>query len=112
MPGNLLRTVVLARVKHLLEMAAAIGNLEHPGEKGTLGELFLRGVIEAMLPKHFGLGSGIIVDHENRQSPQVDLIVFDTRRMPPALHEHGRGVYPIDSVLRAIEVKSTLNSGG
>lgn len=106
---NLLREILLKRVDHLLGLYAASGELKHPGEKGLLRELFLRRVIEAVLPKHFAVGSGIIVDRWNRQSPQVDLLIFDTRRTPPALDENGHGIYPVDAVMRVIEVKSNLD---
>ncbi|MGZ5119174.1 MAG: DUF6602 domain-containing protein [Burkholderiales bacterium] len=107
---NLLREVLVKRVDYLLGLYAASGELNHSGEKGLLRELFLRRVIEAVLPKQFAVGSGVIVDRWNRQSPQVDLLVYDTRRTPPALDEHGHGIYPVDAVMRVIEVKSTLDT--
>ena len=52
--------------------------------------------------------SGVIVDKWGKQSPQVDLVIYDKRLLPPILEEFGHGIYPFDSTLRIIEVKSTL----
>lgn len=101
-----------ARVRDLWNLYEATGELKHPGEKGLLRELFLRRLIESVLPPHFGVGSGIVVDKWKRQSPQVDLVIYDRRRLPPLLEEHGHGIYPMDAVLRVIEVKSTLDRAG
>ncbi len=88
------------------------GELEHQGEKGLLRETFLRRLLEAVLPPHFGVGSGLVVDSENRQSGQIDLLIYDKRLLPPILEQNGHGIYPVDAVLRVIEVKSTLNKEG
>lgn len=61
------------------------------------------------MPPHFATGSGIVVDKWNRQTRQVDLLIYDRRRMPPIFEEHGHGIFPIDAVLRLIEVKSFLD---
>lgn len=65
-----------------------------------------------MFLSFFGVGSGIVIDKWKRQSPQVDLVIFDRRRLPPLLEQHGHGIYPMDAVLRVIEVKSTLDGSG
>ncbi len=101
-----------ARIRDLWNLYEATGELKHPGEKGLLREMFLKRVLESLLPPHFGVGTGIVVDKWRRQSPQVDLIIFDRRRLPPILEENGHGIYPMDAVLRVIEVKSTLDKEG
>ena len=100
------------RLRELWSLYEATGELKHQGEKGLLRELFLRRLVESILPPHFAVGSGIIVDTWARQSPQVDLLIYDRRRMPPILEEHGHGIYPVDAVLRVIEVKSLLDKDG
>ena len=98
-----------ARIKDLWNFYLATGELSHQGEKGILREAFLRRLLETLLPPHFGVGSGLIVDRWNRQSSQTDLLVYDKRRLPPLLEQNGHGIYPIDAVLRVLEVKSTLD---
>jgi hypothetical protein len=85
-------------------------SIDHNGEKGGFREYFVNQMIRPLLPVHFGLSSGIIMDRNGRQSRQCDVIVYDTRLMPPILRTEGRGVFPIDCVLYVIEVKSKLSS--
>lgn len=54
----------------------------------------------------------MIVDRYNKQSPQVDLLIYDRRRLPPVFERQGHGVYPLDAVLRIVEVKSKLDREG
>ncbi|WFE69942.1 hypothetical protein P8S55_09065 [Halomonas sp. M1] len=106
------QSILDARIRDLWNLYEATGELKHPGEKGLLREMFVKRVLESLLPPHFGVGTGIVVDKWRRQSPQVDLIIFDRRRLPPILEENGHGIYPMDAVLRVIEVKSTLDKDG
>lgn len=101
-----------ARINDIWNLYVATGGIAHSGEKGLLRELFLQRILESILPPHFGLGSGIVVDNFGNQSPQADIIIFDRRKIPPLLEQNGHGIYPFDAVLRIIEVKSTLNKPG
>jgi len=97
------------KVRELHNLYVVSGGLNHPGEKGMLRELFLANMIKSVIPPHFGIGTGIVVDWKGKQSPQVDVVIYDKRKIPPILEEYGRGIYPLDSVLRVIEVKSHLD---
>lgn len=94
-------------VKNLYETT---GEINHTGEKGSFREMFLAEIIEPFLPHHYGIGSGVIVDYEGRQSSQTDVIIYDKRLMPAIFAKKGNGIYPIDSVICVVEVKSTLNT--
>lgn len=98
------------KVNELWNLFSATGGLSHRGEKGSFREEFLKQLFVSMLPIHFGVGSGIVVDKWGRQSPQIDLVIYDRRRMPPLLERDGHGIYPVDSVLRVIEVKSYIDT--
>jgi hypothetical protein len=100
--------ILNARIQDLWNLYISTGELKHRGEKGLFRELFVRQLLENLLPIQFGVGSGIIIDKWGRQSPQVDLLIFDRRLIPPILHSGGHGVYLMDSVLRVVEVKSLL----
>ncbi len=101
-----------ARIKDLWNFYELTGELSHQGEKGFLREAFLKSLLETVLPIQFGVGSGLIVDKWNRQSAQTDLIIYDKRLLPPLLEHSSHGIYPMDSVLKTIEVKSTLDKDG
>lgn len=103
--------LVKHRVREIMALYKISTRVEHAVEKGWLREIFLKNIIEGLLPEHFGIGSGIVVDAKNKMSPQVDLVIYDKRTMPPILDQGGRGIYPFDSVLRVIEVKSKYRNG-
>lgn len=84
--------------------------LEHPGEKGGLREIFVNQLIRPFVPHQFGIGSGVVIDAKKRQSRQSDLIIYDRRLLPPIFLTEGRGIFPIDSVLAVVEVKSRLKA--
>ena len=46
---------------------------------------------------------------EGDQSNQTDIISYDNRVIPPFIKEQNLGVYPVESVVAAIEVKSQLD---
>lgn len=94
----------------LIEKSSFISGIKHPGEKGMFREFFISEILSPLLPHHYGLTSGIIVDANNNQSNQLDVIIYDKRKLPPLLMRDGAGIIPLDSALIVIEVKSTLTS--
>lgn len=106
-----LRKIVDARIKHMGELYELAGGIEHDGEKGAFREFFVHELLRPLLPGHFGVGAGVVTDAlGQRQSPQVDVIVYDRRRMPPLMLAGSSGIYPIDSVVAVCEVKSQLKA--
>ncbi|CAB3662619.1 DUF6602 domain-containing protein [Achromobacter kerstersii] len=99
-----------ARFDYLWSLFNATSPISHRGEKGNLRETFVRQIIESILPNHFGLGSGVVTDFNGRESSQADIIVYDRRLMLPIFQDLGRGIYPIDSVIRVLEIKSVLDN--
>ena len=107
---NILRKAIEARANSMLEMYNLSGGVANDTEKGAFREFFLSALIQPLMPKQFGVGSGVVVDAEGRQSGQSDVVLYDTRRLPPVFLAGDRGVFPVDSVLAVVEVKSTLES--
>ncbi len=87
-----------------------MADIEHEGEKGIFRELFVTQLIHPLLPMQFEIGSGIVMDKDRKQSRQCDVIIYDRRLLPPILVAGGRGIFPIDSVLAVLEVKSCLKA--
>ncbi|HBN9644844.1 TPA: DUF6602 domain-containing protein [Pseudomonas aeruginosa] len=98
-----------AKVDELRSLFSATKDVGHNGEKGGFREAFVVSLLQQFLPAHYGLGSGVVVDKWGRQSPQVDIVIFDRRTLPPIFERGSRGIYPMDSVLRVVEVKSVVN---
>ena len=95
-------------IKTILEKYHTLSLINNSTLKGTLRELIINELLVKILPSHYGITSGIIVDKWNKQSPQCDIIIYDKRKLPPIILESNNGIIPIDSVHRVIEIKSNL----
>jgi len=101
---------IRAVTKNMCAMYELSGGVEQDVEKGAFREFFVAQLIRPFMPPHFGIGSGVLVDYYERQSRQSDVIIYDRRLLPPILLAGDRGIFPIDSVLAVIEVKSCLKA--
>ncbi|MBI4777300.1 MAG: hypothetical protein HY788_24465 [Deltaproteobacteria bacterium] len=99
-----------ALVKGMIEQAKAIGDIGHPVSKGKLRELFVGNCLKPFLTSQFGIGTGHIINHVGDESPECDIIIYDKRIVTPFIMNQNLGLFPFESVVAVIEVKSTLNS--
>jgi hypothetical protein len=104
------KALATALVKGLVAQASALSGLKHSGTKGTLRETLLGEILQRFLPIHYGIGTGIVVNEAGIQSSQIDLVVFDRRVVPPFVRTGASDVYPWQSVVATIEVKSKLTT--
>jgi len=77
---------------------------------GEMKELFVARLLRAFLPSQLSIGSGTVVNVPGRRCHQTDIIVYDNRLLPPFIQEQHLGVYPAESVIGTIEIKTTLTS--
>lgn len=106
----MLNQIVKARFKHVIDLFNLTGHIDHTVEKGGFREFFVSQLIRPLIPNHFGIGTGIIIDKSGKQSPQIDLLIYDRRTLQPIFEADNRGIYPIDSVMAVIEVKTSLST--
>ena len=104
------RNLMLTRVHAAMAASQAASTLSHAGTKGQMREIFVRDLLRPLLPVFIGIGTGIIIDSTGRQSAQQDVVVYDTRLLPPLLMDASIGTFPVESVLYSIEVKSRLTA--
>jgi hypothetical protein len=50
----------------------------HAGERGRENEVALVRLLSSLIPRRFGTGSGILIDSHDRQSPQVDVVIYES----------------------------------
>lgn len=108
-PKKLIKRYSSAIIKGLACKVSASSPLNHRLTKGELRELFVTNVLASFLTKQFDTGTGIIVNQKEEQSNQTDIIIYDNRILPPFIKEQHIGVYPAESVVGVIEVKSALD---
>lgn len=103
--------LVRASVQSAVGRARACSGVNHTGLKGTLREIVVGDLLRPLLPADVGIGTGNIISSEGRTSAQHDIIIYDRSILPPMLFAGGAGLFPIESVAYAIEVKSVLTAG-
>jgi hypothetical protein len=109
MSQTLIQKYATSLVRDFMVRAADLKDLVHDLTKGELRELFVSRVLRSFLTSQFGIGSGIILNRKGQQSNQMDVVIYDNRIILPFIHEQNIGVYPAESVIATIEVKTTLD---
>ncbi len=106
MEQTLIQRYASSIISALLIKAESIKKMKHNLSKGQFRELFITDLLKKFLPHQFDIGSGIIVNQKGKQSHQTDLVIYDKSILPPFISESISGVFPIESVIATIEVKS------
>lgn len=72
----------------------------------------MKDLFRPLLPSDIGVGTGQIVEFYNKEnvSTQHDIILYDKSILPPIIFESKTGIFPIESVLYTIEVKTKLTA--
>lgn len=109
--NELYRNLLDINISQALSAATAIKKIDHPGLTGKLREIFISNIIRPFLPSNIGVGTGkIITAYDNQKSNEQDVIIFEKGIMPPILLGENIGLFPFESVLFVIEVKSKLTA--
>lgn len=105
------RAIFVSRIAAAIGAAKATADVTHTGVKGTIREILIRDLFRPLLPSDVGIGTGQIATAMGELSPQQDVIIYNRRILPPVLFEETTGIFPVESVLATVEVKTTLTSG-
>lgn len=107
---NPFQKLLRARVAAAIGQAKAAAAFTHQGVKGEIVERLVSQLFSPLLPADIGVGSGqILCSYTGNLSPQVDIILYDRAILPPFLHDQRLGMFPIEAVFCAIEVKTTVD---
>ncbi|OUC58422.1 DUF6602 domain-containing protein [Acinetobacter seifertii] len=83
---------------------------EHHGNRGSYREDSLKNFLtNGKLPDTFGIASGEIISQYSQVSKQMDAIIFDKSKSIIFEASESTKIFPIESVLGVIEVKSQLS---
>lgn len=104
------RNLVLAKVQAAMGAAEALRKIKHKGLKGQLREILIRDLFRPLYPSDIGVGTGEIISARNEHSNQIDVVLYDKSILPPILMEENSGMFPIESVLYTVEIKSILTA--
>lgn len=107
-PKNLIKRYSTAMIEGLEKKIDASSLINHKLTKGELRELFVTNILRHFLTNQFDIGTGIVINQNEEQSNQTDIVIYDNRVLPPFIKEQNIGIYPAESVVGVIEVKSRL----
>jgi len=111
MARTLIQKYASSMVEDFIGRANDLKDLKPEFIKGELKELFVARVLRSFLTSQFEIGSGIIMNLEGGQSCQTDVVIYDNRIIPPFIKEQSLGIYPAESVIATIEIKTTMSKG-
>lgn len=109
MSKKLLDDYLHSVISGYVAQAKAISNIKHKLTKGQIREFFIQNLLQHFLPGYLDVASGIVMNNRGEQSKETDIIIYDTRLLPPFLFSGNLNIFPIESVVATIEVKSFLN---
>lgn len=109
--SKLYQSLLRAKIKSAITQARAAAELSHSGVKGRILEILIGNLFAPLLPADIGVGTGQITDsYSGKLSRQIDIILYNKAILPPILIDREVGIFPIESVLYTVEVKTTLTS--
>ncbi|HHV7345341.1 DUF6602 domain-containing protein [Enterobacter hormaechei] len=110
---NQYQALFRGKVASAILQAKMATKLTHQGVKGSVLEILISQLFRPLLPSDIGVGTGQIIDSfSDNMSPQIDIIIYNKSILPPVLADGSLGLFPIESVLYTIEVKTTLTPSG
>lgn len=108
---NQYQALLRSKIKAAIIQAKAASAFSHNGVKGKVLEILIGELFKPLLPADIGVGTGQIIDcYKSPMSPEIDIVLYDKSILPPVLLDDHIGIFPIESVLYTIEVKTTLNA--
>lgn len=101
---------VLQRLRAEVDVFAQL--VGHMGERGRLNELALARLLESFVPDRVGVGTGLLIDSDDRQSQQTDVVLYDQGDQPAVMAQTTQVLFPVEVALACVEVKTHLASDG
>jgi hypothetical protein len=110
MPNEFYRTRIRDSIEAAVLQYRAASAVTHPGMQGRIREIAAQMILEPLMFNHLSIGHGKITDYRGSQSSETDCIIYSTKDLPPILYDRKLGIFPIDAVFAAVEIKSQLSA--
>ena len=98
-----------AIINGIIAQSESLRHVSNPTLKGDLRELLVADLFKRFLIQDFGVGTGQIINQKEELSHQIDIIIYDKRILPPFIQSQNLGIFPAESVIAVVEVKSHLS---
>jgi hypothetical protein len=97
-------------IGYCLKEAQLAKAVNHSGMTGEIRQLLIDQILRPLLPDGTKIGTGKITDRDGNLSAQTDVVIYNSRILPSIMFDEKMGLFPIESVHYAIEIKSCLTS--
>ena len=94
----------------LLKYSELVGIASHSGNLGMAREGLISNFLKQNLPEYIMYLSGEIFDRSDNRSGQIDIVLHPITSPKIYLHK-SINIFPAETVLSAIEIKSNLTTG-
>jgi Domain of unknown function (DUF6602) len=84
--------------------------ITHAGERGRENELSFARILASLIPRRYGVGSGLLIDSEDHYSKQTDIVIYNQADEPAILAQTSQIIYPVECTRACLEVKTRLGS--
>ena len=81
----------------------------HRPSAGDNRQDLVAGLLQDILPKRFGIGTGLVLSSDGMFSNQADLVIVDRLNNAPLYPDRTNQLWPVEAVYALIEVKAHLN---
>ncbi len=106
MTNSLVRNNYFRLVNAAVSEAHEAEQVGHAVLQGTITEIVVQKLLRPLLPTYVGIGTGKLTDSMGNLSSEQDVVLFVHDILPPLLFDEKVGLFPVESALIAIEVKS------
>jgi hypothetical protein len=110
MANKIFRDHIINNIKKAMHDFSNATRVNHPGLKGRIREIVLSNLFRPILPLGMEIGNGKIIDYLDNQSRETDVIIYTRNILAPILYDEKTGMFPIESCIYAIEIKSKLTA--
>jgi hypothetical protein len=112
MVNGSIKSSVCGRIGTAIREARDAAAVDHAGMRGRIREIATGNLFEPLLTGQINIGTGKIIDHSGFQSQQTDVILYSKGILPSLLYSNRTddGLFPSETSLYAIEVKSKVTS--
>jgi hypothetical protein len=108
--NEIFRNELKKEIRGALKAYEDASALDHSGLRGRVREIAAAKLIKPILPPGIEIGTGKITDSTGSLSAETDLVVYSRLTLPPLIYGQSTGLFPVESCVYAIEVKSQLTA--
>lgn len=82
----------------------------HAGERGRENELSFARILTGLVPSRYGVGTGLLIDSEDKYSKQTDIVIYNQVDEPAILAQTSQVLFPVECTCACIEVKTSVGT--